>query len=102
MDNKLPDKETIEVTRVGNDLKSLIESAGWSIARERLMKKIANMLNLMTIESPNPSVIIQEIAARQLAAAHVIEWIKDIEGTVHQATSNDVKKEIKDEYIFRM
>lgn len=102
MDNKIQDKETTELKRVGNDLKSLVESSGWSIARERLMKRVAQMLNLMSISNPNKEAIVQEIAARQLAASYIIDWIKDIEGTVHQTTSNDIKEEIKDEYIVRL
>lgn len=94
------DKETKKVLTEGDSLKSMVEGRGWAIARERLLKKVAECLNIADIGLDNPQNLALLIGIRQEVAKTLIEWMKDIEGTASQHVSNNAYfEEVKDRYI---
>lgn len=103
MDKSKLDKQTQKIFSQGEQLKSMTESSGWSIAKEMLLKRAANLLNLADISDLNPSTIVQVIGIRQETAKNLLQWIKEVEGTVEQHNGNVSSYfEIKDEYIINV
>lgn len=100
---KTLDKETQKIFSQGEALKDMTESKGWQVAKELLLKKAANLLNMADISDLNPNTIVQIIGIRQETAKNLIEWLKEIEGTVDQHKGNiETYSEITDEYIVNL
>jgi hypothetical protein len=97
--------DTKKVLTQGEELHNLVRSEGWQMAKRKLLSDVANFTNVLTLETKNRAVndIIVEMAGRQLAAATVLDWIKDIEGSAEQYKVNtDTLREIREEgYIHR-
>lgn len=94
------DKETKKIFSDGEKLKSMTESEGWSIAKQLLLKKVAEQLNLSNITNIDPNNIVQIIGIRQETAKALMEWLREIEGNVEQHTSNSgAFSEVNDEFI---
>ena len=94
------DKATEKIFTQNEHLKSMTESAGWGIAKELLLKKIASLLNMSDISDLNPVTIVQVIGIRQETAKALLLWLKEIEGNVQQHKANaNAYAEVRDEYI---
>jgi len=103
MPKKKLDKETERIYTTNEHLKSMTESAGWSIAKELLLKKAATLLNLASLGELNPNTLVLQVGIRQETAKALIEWMKEIEGTVSQHKSNlGAYAEVDDKYIVNM
>lgn len=97
------DKETQKVFTTGEKLKSLTENSGWAIAREKLVQKAADLLNMKDITEIEPLKLVSTIGIRQETAKALLAWLREIEGDVEQHKSNiDTFAEIKDEYIIKV
>ena len=97
------DSETEIIFSEGDKLKQMTESAGWSIARERLLKKAATLLNIADLSDINPDTIIKVIGIRQETAKNLLSWMKEIESDVEQHQSNiPTFEEITTEYIVKL
>lgn len=102
MQKKL-DKETEKIFTRGEQLRFMTQGQGWVIAKEMLLKRAANLLNMADITDLRPETIIQLIGIRQETAKNLMLWLKDIEGTVEQHTANSTAfTDVKDEYIINL
>lgn len=88
--NKELDTETAAIQKQGLVLKDLTKSEGWGIAKKRLIRKIGQlkMITGLDIQNATPETIIQVIASKNTAADILLEWLRDIEGTVEQHDGN--------------
>lgn len=105
MAKKHLDKETQKIFDQGDKLKSLVESSGWAIARDMLMKKIGQQLNIADIgtQSANPIDVVLIIGIRQETAKTLLSWLHEIEGTVEQHKANiESFAEVPDSYILNI
>lgn len=101
--SKRLDKETEKIFTNGEQLKAMTHSAGWSIAKEMLIRKAAGLLNLADISDLNPATIVQLIGIRQETAKNLLGWLKEIEGTVEQHGANlSSYAEVEDAYIIHV
>lgn len=84
------DKETQKIFSRGEKLKSLVENSGWAIAREMLIKKVAQQLNISDIgtASANPADIVLLVGIRQETAKALLAWLAEVEGSVEQHKAN--------------
>lgn len=84
------DKETLKIDAVGTAIKGLVGSDGWVEARKRLVRKVAElkMISGKDIQEATPETIIQVIASKETAATILLDWLRDIEGTVEQHDGN--------------
>lgn len=81
----------------------MTETEGWRIAKEKLLKRTANLLNLADINALDPATIVQVIGIRQETAKGLLLWLKEIEGDVEQHKSNSkIFDDVKDEYIINL
>lgn len=99
------DKATEKIFTTGERLKSLVENPGWQIAREMLIKKVAQQLNIADIgtASVKPEDVVLMVGIRQETAKALLEWLADVEGTAAQHKANiDAFAEVKDSYIIHV
>ena len=97
------DPATEKIFTRGEHLKSLTEHAGWSEFREMLLRKVASLINLSDITTPDAKTIVALIVGRQEASKVLLAWLADIEGTVQQHKANlGAYDAVKDEYIISM
>jgi hypothetical protein len=83
------DKETQKVVTYSEKLKALTQHEGWVIVKDKLLKEIANLMTINDmVTQSDPLTIIQIIAAKKRAADILLNWLRDIEGTVAQADGN--------------
>lgn len=98
------DAETQKLQRDGQELKNMVQSDGWKIARGRLVERMANLMNIASVDvmQADPATIVQVIGARKLAADELISFLRDIEGSVEQFEGNkEMMKSIEEVYIYR-
>lgn len=97
------DKQTEKIFTHGELLKSLTENKGWPIAKDLLMRQVAQLLNLSDITSPDPKTIVTLIGIRQETAKELVKWMNTIEGDVEQHKANiDAFADIPDSYIINI
>ena len=82
------DKDTYNLAQEQKKFKELVDSDGWKEAKATLMSRMADMTSVMNIVDLDPSKVVVEIGARQLAQSILLEWIADIEGTAEQYKHN--------------
>lgn len=82
------DKETKAVLDEGSELQSLVASDGWKIARARLRDNVLSIGNIMAITGDDPTKIMAQLAARQIAVETILNWVNDIEGSAAQFKSH--------------
>lgn len=100
---KKMDRQTERIFSEGEKLKALTENSGWAIARTKLLKKAASLMNIMDITNPDPNNIATVVGIRQETAKALLAWLNEIEGTVEQHKANgDAFAGIKDEYIINI
>lgn len=105
MSKKHLDKETEKIFTRGDKLKSLVENSGWAVAREMLIRKVAQQLNISDIGTlnPDPASVVLLIGIRQETAKALLAWLAEIEGTVQQHKANlGSFTEVPDAYIINM
>ncbi len=84
------DKETAKIEQTGAVIKDLVGSTGWAEARKRLFRKVAELQMITNVEIQNADAnsIVQIVAANTRAAKILLEWLRDIEGSVEQFEGN--------------
>lgn len=94
------DKQTTKLLHNGEELKMLVESDGWAIARKKLLDMISEVDSLTNFEREKKTneEIVSEMGARQIAVEILMNWLRDIEGSVVQYKTNaEALKENKSE-----
>jgi hypothetical protein len=80
------DKETAESLRQSTELRHMVESDGWKVAKAMLVERIALLDSVSTIPS---DLSFEEIGKEALFRARAIslvqDWLNSIEGRLEQA-----------------
>lgn len=105
-DNRLGiDKETERAMHEGTELKHMVESEGWGIAKRMLVSKllILDSVSSLPIES---GLSFEEVGKQATYRAHVVsvitEWLNEIEGRLEQdEQQKGTLTTIREESIFR-
>jgi len=98
------DKETQRINHEGEELKAMTKSEGWSLAKGKMLGKIADLLNLSSVDVQNAdaATIIQVIGAKKMAADILLSFIREVEGDVAQHEGNkDMMKSVEEIFIIR-
>ncbi|MCK9370772.1 hypothetical protein M0R04_12755 [Candidatus Dojkabacteria bacterium] len=74
--------ETQKIITEGEELKQMVNSEGWRIARQKLGAKVASLSDILLIEDVDPNKLMLQLAANQQAIKILITWLKEIEGEV--------------------
>lgn len=104
MPKKKADKETQLVVQQGQAIKDLVDSNGWQEVRKRLVQDVAAIRDITSLtEIADPSRLFQEVAARQIAAEILINWIRGVEGDAEQFRSNAelLKERYEENFVVR-
>ncbi len=97
------DKQTEKIFTQGELLKSLVENKGWAVAKTKLLKKVASLLNMADISVIDPAHIALLIGIRQETAKALLEWMKEIEGEVSQHKANlSAFQEVPDSFLINL
>lgn len=81
------DKETAKIIRDGKEVRAFVESDGWSVVKDMLIKKIVDLGNILTIEDKDN--LMAEIGARQEAIKILRDWLTEVEGMSEVSKVND-------------
>lgn len=92
MANQKPelDIDTQKILIEGGQLKTLVGSEGWSVARDFLMQQIIDLQSIRNITATDPTEVIIDIKARTVAIDIILEWLRQVEGTARQHEGNKV------------
>ena len=103
MSNKKLDKDTQKVFAEGQEIVDMVKSPGWGQAKHFLIESALSIGNIMTIKGDDPSKVMIQLAARQMAVETLFNWIRDIEGTAaqHLSNSEEFLKLQREEYVMR-
>lgn len=84
------DKETKKVLSDGEQINDLISSRGWSIAKKKLLQKVAILDSISSVpqDIQNPMNRLRELEIREGVVSVILEWLRDVEGTAQQFKSN--------------
>lgn len=82
------DKETLNVINDGEEIKRLVESIGWQLAKKRLVERIIDLQSVMNVAGDTAETVVIDLKARRIAVDLLLEWLKDVEGTAKQHESN--------------
>ena len=94
------DKETQKLLSEQEHVKNLTEQEGWGIVKGNLIKYVAALHNISSLNSTDPQAMFNQVASRQLAAGILLEWLKDVEGTAAQFDANkELADQVKGSYI---
>lgn len=89
MPRKKVDKETQQLIQTGEAIKNLVESSAWQEVRKRLIRDVSAIRDITSLtQLNNEKMLFQEVAARQIAAEILLNWLKGIEGDAEQFRSN--------------
>lgn len=81
------DKETAGAMHEGTELKRMVESEGWGIAKQMLVNKLA-ILDSVSSLPIGGELSFEEIGQQAAYRAHVVsvvtEWLNEIEGRLDQ------------------
>jgi len=86
----------------GSKLQALVSSDGWDIARKMLLKKLAAMDSISSLDSSlSREDALREYDVRRGIIETILMWLSDVEGSAHQHSDymNAITKERNDEYI---
>lgn len=102
-----PDEETSQLLDDGVELEAMARSKGWGIAKRMLHAKILDVGNILTIgkaDGLDPTKLVIELAARQLAIEMVLGWQQEVEASVtqHIETSKQFHKIQEESHIFQV
>lgn len=82
------DKKTQKLLDDGRELKNLVESSGWQTAKKELLKKLAVLDSITSLPSMKSEDRLLEMSIREGVISVILEWIRDIEGSVEQHKQN--------------
>ena len=81
------DKETARALHQGTELKRMVESEGWAVAKKMLVEKLA-ILDSVSSLPIGGELSFEEIGQQAAYRAHVVsvvtEWLNEIEGRIDQ------------------
>jgi hypothetical protein len=104
MPKKKADKETQLIVQQGQAIKDLVDSNGWQEVRKRLIQDVAAIRDITSLtETSDPAKLFQEVAARQIAAEILINWIRGVEGDADQFRNNAelLKERYEENFVVR-
>lgn len=91
---------TEQIIGIQKRLHALVGHEGWSVARDRLVKRIEDLQNAFSIEDKTEHEMFVDLKARKIASVVLFDWLRDIEGTADQFESNKLTLN-DDSYIIR-
>lgn len=74
------DQETARRIKEGTEIKEMIKSEGWILAKRMLMTEITSLSDIMRYSNTSPDTLFTEIAANQQAIKVLLEWLRKVEG----------------------
>jgi len=81
------DPETRKVFTDADHVKSMLESDGWKIAKERFDALILDLQNIHNLDMEKPDTLGIQLASRRMAVETMMAWLKGLYGTVEQANT---------------
>lgn len=86
------DKDTQDILTEADHLRSLIESEGWKIVKDKLDAKILDLQNINNLDMSDVTTLPTQLAARKMSVDIIWAWLKaDIYGFVEQQEANNQK-----------
>ncbi len=81
----LPDAETKRALVDADHVRSLTQSDGWKIVKQKLDEKILDLQNISNLDLEKPETFNIQILSRKLAADLLFIWLKnDVYGFIEQ------------------
>lgn len=95
-------EETQRIMDRDAQLATLVDSDGWRIAKERLIKLLIDNSSITDITG-TPEQIAQEVGMRQGVVGIITSWLDEIESSVGRVAQNNelMKEESENEIIKR-
>lgn len=79
----MSDLEDKKILSEAEKIKHMIRSDGWSLAKGKLMRRLADMGNILNYVGDDPETFFKEAQANQKAIKIIQAWFKDdLEGEV--------------------
>lgn len=99
------DRETEKALHEGTELKHMVESQGWAVAKGMLIKKLA-ILDSVSSLPIDSGLSFEELGKQAIYRAHVVsvitEWLNEIEGRLEQdQQQKETLTVMRSEEIFR-
>lgn len=99
------DRDTRKVISDGEKMKSTVESAGWGILRNLLLKRAADYYSIGNIDVQQTPAgnLVQVIVARKMVADELMQWLREVESSVEQYKGNvPIFEDLIQEHILRV
>lgn len=94
-------EETAKILSEQDKLRLLTEHDGWATVKALLMGTVVELQSIDGIDTSSPENVVIDIKSRQIASKKLLDWLREIEGTVEQGKTNDSLLPKKDSYIVR-
>lgn len=103
MDKTLLDKETKQILTDGEKIEKFVESEGWKLVKQRLIKKLATLNSIDEVPKDLKSEDrLREYDIREGVVSIIIDWVREIEGEKNKSKFNkQIFSEIKEELTIR-
>jgi hypothetical protein len=86
------DTETKQILTSADHVKSLLNSDGWKIIKEKFDNRVLDLQSIRNIDTTKPDTLNIQLAARMMAVDHMMDWLnKDVIGFVEQQENNNAK-----------
>ena len=83
--NKIASKQTQKILSDNQDLKELVDSKGWLVAKKKLYDYIFALESLSNIDlTKTPEEIAKEVIIKFTIKDILLKWVADVEGSVEQ------------------
>lgn len=78
------DKETAAILHQSEELRLMVKSEGWQIAKRRLVELTASLGSVDTLDTDKktPTAIVNELRSNNRARKILLSWLAEIEGAV--------------------
>jgi hypothetical protein len=73
----------------------MLKGNGWAIAKQRLLEKMSELSNILSIEELDPVKVMYLITANQQAIKLMIGWLQELDNSVSWA--EDFKESLKND-----
>ncbi len=88
----MDDIETKKILTAADHVKSLLESDGWRIIKEKFDNRVLDLQSIRNIDMTKPDTLNIQLAARSMAVDEMMAWLKsDVIGFVEQQENNNAK-----------
>lgn len=83
------DLETTKELTAADHVKSMLNSDGWHVVKDKLDTRILDLQNIHNLDMSQPETLSQQLAARKMAVDIIWQWLtQDVMGFVEQQESN--------------